>query len=104
MPFDLSFAPFSINAKIIYEITIMKIEFERAERLQYVFKNGAKQATKNNTLIIWEDTILKIIELERKDLLVSWERLNSFEKQVLTNDYWFSFRKFLTLLPKEKID
>jgi len=83
----------------------MKIEFARSEIIEKIFKEGTKQATEENVLETWENTIGKIFDITcGKDFLNFWQRISSSQKQAITFDAWHSFKHFQYLISKKKSD
>lgn len=83
----------------------MKIEFARLEIIEKIFKEGSKQATEENVLETWENTIGKIFDITcGKDFLHFWKRISSSQKQAITSDTWHSLNHFQNLISKKKSD
>ena len=83
----------------------MKIAFARLDKIEKIFKEGAKKATNKVALEMWENTIGKMFEATMGEKLFAfWKLISSDQKQIVTSDTWHSFHEFKSLISNEKSD
>jgi len=93
------------NTGKLIQVESMKIAFARLDKIEKIFKEGAKKATNKDALEIWENTIGKMFEATMgEDLFALWKLISSDQKQIVTSDTWHSFQKFKILISKEQFD